>query len=383
MKPLHSQIHRARSQWNRALLTGLAGSGLGVALLLAGCAVLIGRASGVYLEVPALIAGLAAGLGWAGWRFRSRRVQNEQIATLLDLRRGGDGRLLFALETGSSALPEDGSGHGTQLAGLTRPRPDLRRVARALLPGAAFFAAALLVPLRLPAQQGTDPVSEQRLEELESLATALEEVLQLDEDLHDEVEENLAALTSEDQRARPEGDVLREALDRMESRLEQAAEDAAANLEEIAREAAAAAQAAASEDPAERAAALEQLAELARELSATAGPESQALDPELLARLAEAGLSPEVLAQLGALPDLSALGQLANQLDPATAQQLAAAAAGALSEAALEKLAQMAREGLLGPAGEGGEFARSATGDESLAELLARLEEAQALGGGT
>ena len=373
MKDIHQSVSDGRSRWNRALSLSLAGAGCGLGLLLGGCAVLIGRVSGHKWDLPAMLTGICLGLAWAMWRYSSRKVDDEQIATLMDLRMGGDGRLLFELESGVSTgenLPEN----------LTSPRPDLRRIARSLLPGLAFFAATVLLPVRVPAAPGVDPISERRIDELRQLAEALDGTLELEEELREEIQQNLDALEAQAGQEQPEGEALREALDQLETRLENAAAENAQQLEDNLRDSAEASNQAASEDPTQRENALDELGELAEQMQDDKYLPEDLVDQSMLKHLAEQGLSQESLSMLEKLAksgQLDRLGNLARDmgLDSELAKKLAEAFANKLSQAALEKLAELAKQGLLNQKLNGSNMPTGTQSD--LEEFLRRLENQQ------
>ena len=379
MTRLQETVRSGQARWNRALLLGLSARGVGFGLLAGGCALLIGRGFGLQLEFPAAALGVLGGLAWAGWQYRQRRVSEEQVLTLLDLRAGGSGELLYAYETGAEAASPQAS---------TRPRPAWRRsVAPALAPGLLFFALGLLVPVRAIAQPSPDLFAEQRLDELEELAATLEETLELEDELKEEIEQNIETLRGSSEEPRPTGEAMREALDALEQRLEEAAESAASELEDVVRQAGEAAQQGVSPDPQDHQDALDSLGDLF-EKSQDEGllPQDQ-LSEKMLEQLSEAGLSQEALDALQKLAEagrMAELGAMAEQLGLSAEEiaKLAEALANGLSEAALEKLAEMAKKGLLDPSS--GKAGASPPDPEKLAEYLKQLEKlAQQQPGGT
>ncbi|MCH2101623.1 MAG: hypothetical protein MK209_06845 [Planctomycetes bacterium] len=372
MTPLQDSVRSGQSRWNRALLFGLTARGMGFGLLVGGCALLIGRGFGFRWEVPAAIAGVIGGLVWAIWRFRQLRVNEQQMLTLLDLRAGGSGELLHAFETGGE------SGGKLNLAS-TRPRPAWRSsVAPTLVPGVLFFLLGILVPVRAMAQPSTDLFTEQRLNELEELAKALDETLELEEELQEEIEQNIDTLRGSDEAPHPTGEAMREALDALERRLEETAELAASELEEVIRQAGEAAQKGAQPDPKEHKSALDALGDLFQQSQQNGLQPENKLEINLMEQLTEAGLSQETLkaleklAQAGRMPEL---GNLAQQmgLSPEEIAKLAEALANNLSEAALKKLAEMAKRGLLDPTS--GKPNMQPPDPEKLAEYLKNLEK--------
>lgn len=360
MENLRRQVAQDRRQWNRALAWSLLGHGLGWGLLLTGTVVVVGRTMGYRWDLPAIAIGVGVGLVWAAWQWRRRAVNDQQIATLLDMRAGGTGLLLFELEAGPDAVQScrDRLPSATQRSLLTQPRPDLRRMMKRLAPGLLFLLAASMLPVRALANYGVDPISEQRIDELQALAEALDENLELEEQLREEIQQNLEAV-KESNPDQPKGEALREALDQLESRLQDAANQEAQQLEDQLRASADAGQQGAAEDPMQRENALDMLGELAEKMKADGTLPDTPFSQELLEELMNHGLPQEFLDELQKLADagmLDQLGQLARgmELSPEMAKALAEMLSGALSEAALQKLAEMAKQGLLGQC-EGGD----------------------------
>lgn len=390
MSNLRKQVTLDRRNWNRALAWSLLGSGLAWGLLLTGTIIIIGRTTGQRWDLPALTIGIGAGLIWAAWQWRQRTVSDEQIATLLDMRAGGTGLLLFELEAGPDAVGScsDQLPSATQRGLLTQPRPDLRRILKRVTPGMLFLLAASLLPVRNIQAHSVDPISERRIEELQLLAEALDENLELEEQLREEIQQNLEALKSESNPDQPEGEALREALDQLETRMQDAANQEAQNLEDQLARSAEAGNQAGVDDPMQRENALDMLGELAEQMKADGTLPDTPLSPELLEELMNSGLPQEFLDELQRLADaglLDQLGQVARglELDPALAKMLAEQMAGALSEAALQKLAEMAKQGLLGKceggAGEGMRLAlgKGPAGAEEMAALLMQQQGSQ------
>jgi hypothetical protein len=387
MTELRQQVARDRRNWNQALAWSLVGHGLAWGLLLTGTIMIIGRVSGQRWDWVALLIGIGAGLIWAAWQWRQRAVNDEQIATLLDMRAGGTGLLLFELEAGPDAVRACANRlpSATQRSMLTQPRPDVRRILKRVAPGLLFLLAASLLPVRAVASHGVDPISERRIEELQMLAEALDESLELEEQLREEIQQNLEALKSESNPDQPQGEALREALDQLEARLQDAANQEAQQLEEQLRQSAEAGNQAGAEDPMQRENALDMLGDLAEQMKEDGTLPEMPLSPEMLADLLENGLPQEFLDELQKLAEsgmLDQMGQLARgmQLDPALARMLAEQLSGALSEAALQKLAEMVKKGMLGQT-EGGEGMKMAMGQgmPSLEELEAMLMRGQGL----
>jgi len=314
MNPPPKSLLKIRRRWNVALYGGLAGRYLGGALLVAGTAVVIGKSIGQDWTIPAAVASAIIGLGLASRQFQKSRLESSQIATLLDLRQGGTGQILLQVENGEA--PADWQK-------MTRPRPALKRVLPLLAPGVVFFGLTFMVPLHAIAPQQTDPLSEKQLAELQEFAATLEETVVLDKEVQTEVQERMQLLESADARNAAHQNIMREALDRMESRLEEVAQNSATKLEEIRRsiEKAMAESANGKDDES-----LNQLAELAKQMQKLGFNLEDFLTPEMLAAL-QGALTPEMLQNL----DLEALAKL-------------------LSEAALDKLKALAEQGLLNPA---------------------------------
>ncbi len=355
MSNLRKQIRLDRRSWNRALAWSLVGSGCGWGLLAAGTGIVIGRTMGYRWDLPAFGIGVAAGLLWATWQWRRRQVSDEQIATLLDMRAGGTGLLLFELEAGADAVGSaaDRLPSSTQRGLLTQPRPDMRRILKRIAPGLLFLLLSSLVPVRAIASTGVDPISEQRIDELQQFAEALDENLELEEQLREEIQQNLEALKSESNPDQPKGEALREALDQLEARLEDVATNEAEELEDQLRRSEELGEEAAAEDPLHRENALDMLGDLAEKMKESGTLPEMPLSPEFLEHLMNNGLSEEFLKQLQRLAEsgaLDQLGQLARsmELDPEMAKKLAEMLSQHLSEEALKKLAEMAQKGLLG-----------------------------------
>lgn len=345
------------------------GMGAGVGLLLGGSAILIGRVLGYRWDMAAIALGLSLGLVWAARRFPARRVNEEQVAVWLDLKQGGDGRLLHQWEGGPTAI--------SQVA-HHRLRPDYARLLRTLVPGLAFCLLTMWVPMRAATPSSTDPLMDRRLEEVQEMAAALEETLQLEEEVQDEIDENLAALEEASERDTPSAEAMREALDQFEARLEDIAEQEADRLERTAQESADAAQQALSADPELRQQALEQLSEMAAQMERDKMLSESDFEKQLMEKLREDGLSEEALEALQELLASSSLSDLSEAMEsmnltPEQAARLAQAMAEGLSKEALEKLAELAKQGLLKPS-QGSGQGRMATAEE-IEEFLRRLEE--------
>ena len=327
MNPLPKPLLKIRRRWNAALYVGLAGRYFGGTLLVAGTVVVIGKSIGQDWTIPAAVTSLVLGLGLAGHHFQKSRLQSSQIATLLDLRQGGTGQVLQQVEGGQA--PE----HWQE---MTRPRPAMKRVLPLLTPGVVFFGLTFMVPLHAIAPQQTDPISEKHLTELQEFAATLEETVVLEEDVQSEVQERMQLLESADARNAAHQNIMREALDRMESRLEEVAQNSATKLEEIRRsiEEAAAESATGNDNDT-----LNQLTDLAKQMEKLGFNLEDFLTPEMLAAL-EGALTPEMLQDL----NLEALASL-------------------LSQATLDKLKALAEQGLLSPA--------------ALAQMASNLEKFQ------
>ena len=85
MASLDSTLRTSRRGWNRALAFSLIGKGVGIGLLLAGSAILVGRVLGSRWDPFGIGLGIGAGLVWAAVQARKRRVTDEQVAVWLDL----------------------------------------------------------------------------------------------------------------------------------------------------------------------------------------------------------------------------------------------------------------------------------------------------------
>ena len=307
-----NSVSNLRKKWNLALFGSLLGTALGGTLMIGGACVVVGKTLGQEFTPLALWLSLGSGVLVAWLRFRKRQVDTEQMATLLDLRHGGTGEILHCIETGKPLLEYSSS--------VSSPRPTVKRMSAVLLPGVLFFTLASQVPLTAHHQNAVDPLSAQKLEDLQKFALSLEETVHLEGEVRAEVQERMDLLQSTDARDAATQDILREALDRMESRLDEVAQQTAQNLDAIRRSAEEAATNGAEGNQED---ALKQLADLAKQLENLGINLEDLLTPELLAALQES-LSPEMLANL----DLNALADL-------------------LSQGALDKLKALAQKGLL------------------------------------
>ena len=223
---------------------------------------------------------------------RTQSQREKQVLTLLDLRTGGSGTLLHAFETGAD--PAGGLDRA-----LTSPRPAWRRsVVPALAPGLLFFAIGLLMPVRASAQGAPELFAEARLDELEELAATLEETLELEEELKEEIEQNIETLRGSSEEPRPTGEAMREALDALEARLDEAAETAASELEEVVRQASEASQGATDPDPEVREDAMDSLGDLMEKGQEQGLMPEDRLSDELQQQLSDLGLSKEAIEAL-------------------------------------------------------------------------------------
>lgn len=317
-------VAAATRRWNAALRVALIGAALGPALAGAGGLILLSRLGGASRGAAAawLAAAALAALAFGLARARRRRVQPEQVAVLLDLRAGGSGRWLHAWEGGPApdeAMPQ------------TAPRPRGSRVLRSLLPALLFAATALAIPVQALRPDGPlaqDPLSAQKLAELQEMSRRLAESVPVEEEFRTEIERRLQQLEAGRDDG-PEGEALREALDRVEDQLNQRAQTAADALEEAMREIGVAAEAlAAAQEDVERAARTDQDPAGAQQRAEQAVKRADAALQEALVRLEKAGA-------LGELPPDWAQSALEQRL----------ATLGSECAASLER---MGEQGLLG-----------------------------------
>jgi hypothetical protein len=318
-------VARITRAWNRALAAARIGLALTPAILVAGAAILVarlfgqGRAETAWIPAVAVLVAVVIGVT----RARRRPVKPDQIAVMLDLRGGGDGRWLQVWEQGSAPpgpVPR------------SEPRPDFRRVAIGLMPALLFCALAVLVPVRPlfaadPLKQ--DPVSALRLDELKELARRLEEAVILEEEFRAEIAQRLESLAEPGSEGGPEGEALREALDRVEEKLERRAEEAASALD--------AAQRDLTQTAGEYAAAQREAA-AATESATDGAAEALRAQAEAAARLA----LHENLARMQSAGALMRLPEGWENLPLATQFEQ-------LGELTAEQLARLAQQGLLDP----------------------------------
>lgn len=334
----------ARRLARRARLAAALGevSRLGAAaLVLAGAAALLLRAFAGWSAGDAawVFAVLVAVPPVAWWRARRRAPSLESAATWLDVRSGGSGAVVAALER-----PLDGAWNERAAAALAGARDALRPPAlrsRPLLaptlPALAFATLCLAVPLGAAGHgpAGARAALERRAEEVREQLAVLEETLALDATREAEFDDRLRdALDAADDGST---EAAFEALDRLEldaeALAERAADAAAAALARLG--------AAATDLAADPAAAREHVDALERELAA-AGLDRGALPPELAAAL------DALAADLGALP-AGAVGAEGVRGLEQLARELARLAdlSDALRDALAERLAQLAESGLL------------------------------------
>ncbi len=195
----------------------------GVALVIAGGAALLwrrfgaaGRGEAAWL---ALLVVPAALLAWA--RARRRFVSASTVAAWLDVRHGGDGRIVTAFERADSR--EEGRGS------VAPPELRLRHLllARPLLPALLFLALALGLPLPASAVALDLPrLHADQLDQLAEKLATLEETVELDAGLRAELEERLERAKEALEEGLAEEGLLAsafEARDTLEARLEQEA----------------------------------------------------------------------------------------------------------------------------------------------------------------
>jgi hypothetical protein len=262
-------------------------------------------------------------VGLLAWIAAARSAPGREGAVAwLDVSSGGRGTLLAEYE-----LADERWRHASEEA-LTRvgrfPAAATRRLGTQGVPALGFALACLLVPMPEPEPAVSTAYFEGVADELREKLDALEEEVRLDEDTAAELEERLENLEAEISEGLPEA--VFEALDQLESRLEQLALGAREAIETALDEARAAAERA-NEDP----------DGAASELSAALG------------KLAEAGLDE---SKLGELPEelrelmKNALASEApSSLDPSQFSELGAE----LSELLDGKLQKLADAGLLDP----------------------------------
>jgi len=176
------------------------------------------RPQAAWLLAPALLAPIAA-LVLA----RRERPSAAQAATWLDVRSGGSGFVVTEQELGSTAWsPRTEVALQAALARL--PRVQLSALARPL--GLALAFAALALWIELPREVVGPPpaVSAAALERVEERLETLQDALALDPELERELEERLEAAKADSEAGHPESTY--EALDQLDERIEQAAQEA-------------------------------------------------------------------------------------------------------------------------------------------------------------
>lgn len=357
--------------WSRHLLAALlvAGSAALLVRLVAGWEP--GRAA--WLLVPAL-----ATAGSAAWVARGRRWSVADAAAWLDVRAGGGGALVTALEVEDPRWTSRVEDALARAGGPPRWRlgPSFGRAAS----GAVFAAAALWVPVEAPATSRTTIDFDPSIAALREKLETLEEAIAFDEEDAAELERRLERI-EEQARDTNNPEAVFEALAGLEERLEaealEAREEAGTALEELA---------AAAQD-------------LAATDSASAHEEMRNALADALASLDAAGLLPEDPAELADLfqqglgeagertdwkelfepGEMTDWGELLESeladlegLDLAALQSLEGLSQE-LADALAQKMAELADAGLLDmPAVDWGELAQfdlSELAELSLAEL--------------
>ena len=177
----------------------------GVALFLVGALVLLFRLWLREAWWPAFLP--LAVVPLTAWFFaRARFVSEATAAAWLD---AGDGRVLTALE-----MPDD------RWRAAASATPELRLPATWPLPGAAFVALALIVPVSDPPAGPGAGIPEATLEQLDEQLEALEEIAELEEEEVETIEQTLEDLGDASQAT----EANLEAVDATEEKLEQLAE---------------------------------------------------------------------------------------------------------------------------------------------------------------
>jgi len=303
-------------------LCGWALGGCAAAALLARGGLGWERPQAAWLLAPALLAPIAA-LVLA----RRERPSAAQAATWLDVRSGGSGFVVTEQELGSTAWsPRTEVALQAALARL--PRVEVSALARPL--GLALAFAALALWIELPREVVGPPpaVSRAALERVEERLETLQDALALDPELERELEERLEAAKADSEAGHPESTY--EALDQLDERIEQAAQEAElaaqqalAQLESAANEAQLAKAQQALQDAAQTMGAAGLAKDLPEELERELEQAAQSLAGEPLSSAELARLAQELKGALdgrmgklagGRLIDPSKLGKLGEKL---------------------------------------------------------------------
>ena len=258
-----------------------------------------------------LLGGIALGvgavgvLGWA-WVWAWRRRPGEAAArAVLDARGRCGGLLMIAGESAGGTDEEWGGRVGEP--GRVRPRWSPRprnRAAVLLLVAAVFLAGAVAAPKRFTQLDPRRPMDvTTQTDRIAEQVAALEQEKFLDAEDARQLRDELAAVAREAEG----GDPVRtwEALDHLADKVEQAgreaAEEAVREAEELTPPQALAeglSRDAAEMRPEERAGAMAELAQMAREAAQSSDAFREAIDPELDKALQDASLTPEQAREL-------------------------------------------------------------------------------------
>jgi len=319
---------------------------LTIALFAAGAIALLARAIWhLDPKTTALAFAFAVPTVATAWLTARRRFLSRRAATTwVDLHTGSTGLVCTSDEIDDPRWNEAAAARLARRNGaLSLPSLRGRRLAAPPLCATAFAAATLWVPLPERVLPPGRELFERSLDELTEKLATLEEEITVDERTADELRSSLERIDDELTDASAES--VLEALDRLDGRLGEAAEDARRRAEES----------------------LARLDQASRAEPDDAGELAADDDPigRALAELAELGLLDELPnpPELGALSDLASRDDLAAlserlALDPAALEALSAE----LAELFEGKLDQLAAAGLLESARprKAGELARFA-----------------------
>ena len=203
----------------------LVGEHAQVALFAVGVVALVVRVVGRWesREAAGLI-GLAGLAVVTAFLLARRRLPGAaSAAAWLDVRGGARGQVVTERELGASAWSE-GARAQLQSALAALPAIEWRRALRPALPGAAFAALAVWVPIPREVIGPPPIVAETALEELQEKLETLEETLEVAPEVAEEMEARLERIEDEAASGQPESTF--EAIDRLGERLDAEAAEA-------------------------------------------------------------------------------------------------------------------------------------------------------------
>lgn len=235
---LEPSIARLRRRAGIAAYLGALERHATIALFLFGGAALLGRTAfdltreqALWILLGVLIAPVTAWL-----RARRAFLSDQAAAAWLDLRSGGDGSVVTALET------DDERWHERVERALARnpalPRVRVERAALHTMPAVAFVLFVFWLDLPKTVLGPSPELYDAATERLEEKLAVLEELVELEEEQADELKAQLEQLEAEAQEGTPESffeaaDALEEAMEELAQELAEEAQDMSESLSAV------------------------------------------------------------------------------------------------------------------------------------------------------